>query len=282
MRKIILALSIFISINTFAQNNLDEVVYLKNGSVVRGVIIEQIPNQTLKIQTKDGSVFVYNFSEVQKITKEAPFINQPIRQPIQNIDNAIQNNQFQQEVKDTSIGNPKNSYTYNTPTDKKDYFKKGFIGITEIGALFGSRYRYSYNNEKNSAFSINQLIGKRTSQNFSIGMAFGVDVNKSTLFVPITIDTRIYFIKKRITPFLNIAPGYALLRVKYDRYYGYGSRSSSELYHTFITNFGIGAEFKISKGFGMSLNLGGRLTVIPAQHVSALGGSGFFKLGIVY
>jgi len=36
-----------------------DVVYLKNGSVITGSIIEQIPNETIKIQTRDGSVFVY-------------------------------------------------------------------------------------------------------------------------------------------------------------------------------------------------------------------------------
>jgi TM2 domain-containing membrane protein YozV len=46
------------------------VVYLSNGSVVRGLIIEQIPNESLKIKTADGSVFAFKMSEVTKITKE--------------------------------------------------------------------------------------------------------------------------------------------------------------------------------------------------------------------
>ena len=54
---------------TFAQD-IQEVVYLKNGSIIRGLIIEQIPNESLKIQTRDGNVFAYKMSEVQKITKE--------------------------------------------------------------------------------------------------------------------------------------------------------------------------------------------------------------------
>ncbi len=49
---------------------LQEVVYLKNGSVIRGVIIEQIPNVSLKVQTADGSIFAYKMEEVEKITKE--------------------------------------------------------------------------------------------------------------------------------------------------------------------------------------------------------------------
>lgn len=47
-----------------------DVVYLKNGSVIRGMVIEQTPNLSLKIQTKDGSIFVYKMEEVEKITKE--------------------------------------------------------------------------------------------------------------------------------------------------------------------------------------------------------------------
>lgn len=52
-----------------AQSTRD-VVYLKNGGVVKGTIIEQVPNQSLKIETSDGSVFVYQMSDIEKIGKE--------------------------------------------------------------------------------------------------------------------------------------------------------------------------------------------------------------------
>lgn len=48
---------------------LQEAVYLKNGSIIKGTIIEQVPNEALKIKTADGSIFVYQMSEVEKITK---------------------------------------------------------------------------------------------------------------------------------------------------------------------------------------------------------------------
>lgn len=54
-----------------AQNYI-EVVYLKNGSIIRGVVIEQVPNVSLKIKTADGSIFAYPMSEVERITKEMP------------------------------------------------------------------------------------------------------------------------------------------------------------------------------------------------------------------
>lgn len=54
-----------------AQNSpLMDVVYLKNGSIIRGIITEQIPNDKLKIATRDGSLFVYKMDEIEKITRE--------------------------------------------------------------------------------------------------------------------------------------------------------------------------------------------------------------------
>lgn len=52
------------------QSPYTEVVYLKNGSIIKGIILEQIPNQSLKIQTADGSVFVYQMFEVERIAKD--------------------------------------------------------------------------------------------------------------------------------------------------------------------------------------------------------------------
>ena len=53
----------------FAQQ-MEDVVYLKNGEIVWGTIIEQIPGESLKIQTADGSVFAYAMDEISKIVKE--------------------------------------------------------------------------------------------------------------------------------------------------------------------------------------------------------------------
>jgi hypothetical protein len=47
-----------------------DIVYLKNGSIIKGVIIEQVPNVSLKIETRDGSIFVYKFEEIEKIARE--------------------------------------------------------------------------------------------------------------------------------------------------------------------------------------------------------------------
>lgn len=57
---------------TVAQNNstYEDVVYLKSGGITRGMILELIPEQSVKIQTADRNVFVYQMTEVLKIVKE--------------------------------------------------------------------------------------------------------------------------------------------------------------------------------------------------------------------
>jgi hypothetical protein len=54
----------------FSQQGYEDVIYLKEGSIIRGTIIEQVPNVSLKIQTADRNVFVYQIDDVEKITKE--------------------------------------------------------------------------------------------------------------------------------------------------------------------------------------------------------------------
>ncbi|QQS72492.1 MAG: hypothetical protein IPP95_15195 [Flavobacteriales bacterium] len=62
-----------------------DVVYLKNGSVIRGMVIEQVPNVSLKIGTADGSVFVYAMDQVEKMHQGTTLIHRPMRSIFQRL-----------------------------------------------------------------------------------------------------------------------------------------------------------------------------------------------------
>jgi len=53
-----------------AQTGMNDRVFLKNGSIIRGAILEMIPDSTVKIQTADGNVFVFRVSEIDRIIPE--------------------------------------------------------------------------------------------------------------------------------------------------------------------------------------------------------------------
>jgi hypothetical protein len=69
MRKLLLiGIAVFYCVVGFAQKYHD-VVYLKNRSVIKGMIIEQIPNQQLTIRSGENT-FVYQLNEIERIRKE--------------------------------------------------------------------------------------------------------------------------------------------------------------------------------------------------------------------
>jgi len=60
-----------ISKNTSAQSQKDDVIYLKNGSVLRGVIFDLIPGRHIAIIKTDGSTSVIEISNVKRVSIKA-------------------------------------------------------------------------------------------------------------------------------------------------------------------------------------------------------------------
>ena len=70
MKKLLLlAVMLIVSMSVFSRTCL-ETVYLKNGSIIKGVIVEYQPEKSVKILTADNSVFVCNVGDIEKVTRE--------------------------------------------------------------------------------------------------------------------------------------------------------------------------------------------------------------------
>lgn len=71
MTKTMILVCIFLFSLMFATSAQSvDILYLKNGSVIKGSVKEIIPTEIVKIETADGSLFVYNMVDVDKISKE--------------------------------------------------------------------------------------------------------------------------------------------------------------------------------------------------------------------
>ena len=72
MKKIItILLFTLFAFTLFAQiGNYVDVVHLKNGSIVKGVIIENDLDDFIKIELSGGSIFKYEYKEIDKMTRE--------------------------------------------------------------------------------------------------------------------------------------------------------------------------------------------------------------------
>ena len=221
MKKCLLFLILIIaSIGVVSAQNYQEVVYLKNGSVVRGVIIEQIPNQRLKIQTSDGNIFVYTFSEVEKITKE--------RMAVAAGQSYTNDYTYQEKVtKEPRVKSSSNDAFLPTPC-YKGFFDFGYtVGVGEDGE---------------GRVTMSTTHGAQINPHFFMGVGLGFNYfHLSECWnLPIYADFRANFLKGKITPFIDFRIGYSV-----------GDASGLYFSPSLGCNFGFGNKsgFSISLGY---------------------------------
>ena len=53
----------------YSQTEYNDFIYLKNGTMLYGRILEETPGESLKLETADGSVLVYRMDEIEKIKR---------------------------------------------------------------------------------------------------------------------------------------------------------------------------------------------------------------------
>ena len=62
-------------VTSAAASQLQDVVYLKDGTVVRGTIVDRIPGESLSIRTTDNRVLTYSSQQIHKVTRESSAIS---------------------------------------------------------------------------------------------------------------------------------------------------------------------------------------------------------------
>jgi hypothetical protein len=71
MKRLILVLLGFLALNLAkAQTSWEDIIYLKNGSVIRGTITNQEPNKSITVTTNDGQTFTFDLDKIDKMSKE--------------------------------------------------------------------------------------------------------------------------------------------------------------------------------------------------------------------
>lgn len=174
--------------NAFSQssNDYQDVIYLKNGSVIRGIIIEQVPNKQYKIQTIDRSIFVYSMEEIEKITKEK-IVNIP-------------DNNFSIKDKNTS---------------KYDNKESGFTADIELGPLLYSDVFFRY-----TAFSFRTMLGGQLSKRVFLGAELGLDAgNGGFVGVPAGLALRVNMLNGTFVPIFDFSTGYEYFRIGVHSFY---------------------------------------------------------------
>ena len=176
MKKVLLTLALMLGActTTFAQSTKD-VLYLKNGSIIYGQLIEMVPEKQVKIKTTDGSVFVYNTSEVDRIAKA--------------------------ETKE------KENYTERKSSFRTRKIATGFKGFID------DSYSASMNGSDFNRGGLSVSLGSQILPQLFVGAGLGLEyyTEPEVLTVPVFADVRVNFINGPISPFLGVKVGYTAL-----------------------------------------------------------------------
>ena len=169
----------------FAQSNTEDVIYLKNGGIIRGKITDREPTGKVKVELMGGSVFVFQASEIDSLKKE----------------NALKN-------KLREIG--------------QSYFRKdrGYRNMTELAIFYGVNFKnnptnYDYYNgtQDDIGISLQTINGYQFWPYLFVGAGVGIDrfVTFQQTFSPFFVRVSSEFLKRKVTPYVYLDGGYSVM-----------------------------------------------------------------------
>lgn len=205
--------------NSNGQENKTTIITLKNGFSISGKITEQT-DKTIKIETSDGKVYEYKMEDVNTINEEILKIKK------------------QRADKFT----------------KKVYY----TNITELNYSIGnSKYDkiwYAKSDELTSYLSVQTINGFHFCTKYFLGVGLGLNVHfKEDAIVndhdsyPLFVDFRLYFLNKRIKPFVIASSGLLFTRISFTGF--------AKNFYPFI-NPALGAKIPLSDKISLNTSAG--------------------------
>lgn len=204
----VLAFSLGPVISVSAQDrHMEEVVYLKDGSIYRGIIIEQVPGKSLKIQTVGGNVFAVQMEDVEKMTKEAKVRNDGSDRPHRHGDQGFRKGHKTESHyrKGSDQDSTRRSFEYR----RKGYFFQSQILIEALqgGIRIVNGYKFGRFGYLGVGIGIDAMgysvLGEDIIGHMPSGFYEGA-------YLPLYLYHQGDFLAKRFTPFYAVEAGYAM------------------------------------------------------------------------
>ncbi|MCB9230354.1 MAG: hypothetical protein H6581_01715 [Bacteroidia bacterium] len=167
--RIFLATGIFLFVfaGLQAQSSVNGTVYLKNGSVLTGKIVEMVQDSILKIQILENSTLVFKWSEIDKVV--------------------IGNSNPSTNSSSNNSPDRKAQVTLKPRTTPKKFKTTGVYNITEAGLLMAQSNFFS----SSISLTLSNITGWYFNPYIQAGVGVGLDryVNEGSM-VPVFADVR--------------------------------------------------------------------------------------------
>jgi hypothetical protein len=156
-----------------AENEHEDVIYLKDGSVIRGIIIERVPGETYKIEIAGGSVLVVDAREVERIIREEKKV----------------------------AGGP-----VEPAAGKQQQNRRWFVSVQPAAGIIAG-------GEAEPFYGAEFTVGNRIKETYSAGLGFGYERLDSLNIIPVYTHNRLNFVKSQGTvvyPYFDVGYGFII------------------------------------------------------------------------
>ena len=269
------------TINSNVLNNypMEATVYLKDGQVIKGTIVNQVPNKSIDIKKADGQTYYYRMDQISKIT------NGEVKQNKNQTTNYSQSSNYSE----SSNYSGHSSYSRHSNYSNNSYAQQGKMAVG--GQVAVSFPMGDYGNSANTGFGLIGNFLYRMNRNIDItgtlgylswsGESFGsyydnYNFDRSYSDIPLAGGARYYFERKQFSPYAMGELGLHFL--------GYSVETSSDNdFDSFNVSrsesktefgFGIGGGFLYSMG-NMKLDVNAKYNNISGfffNHFSIMAG----------
>lgn len=155
-----------------------DVIYLKDGNVLKGTILSYQQKESVRLKLLDGETRTISDSDIQKITQE----------------------RMTEEVKEPVVeAEPQRKIPYS-------FKEKGIYNITFLSMANGK-----LENEFQFGIGVHNVTGYQFSRLLGIGVGVGIDnfsLGSGEVIYPIYAEARGYFKRKNKSPYYALAAGY--------------------------------------------------------------------------
>ncbi len=199
---------------------LQDVVFLKNGSILRGEIIKIEMNESITLLNDCGDIWVINQADIEKIEKQ-PVVNK--------------------------------TFVKRDTADNIVYKRKGFYSNINVGFLFGGDMETPF-----PPLSLLFVSGYQFDWGLATGVGLGLDLLTES-YMPVIADIRYNFRNSRVSHYVYVQGGYAIAiespdPYDYDYYGSYGSDLKSK--GGYLINPGIGFKLNFNERNAFSFGIG--------------------------
>jgi hypothetical protein len=234
LKTMLIPLCLFLSTAANAQEGYGETVYLKNGSVIKGAIIEET-GDLLKIETPDGKVYTVGSYDVERVIRNSRNASSRDSQsPARRTQRSAERETYRQRPQRRTLNENYSDRYGNVYGNGADYgydedrfaarrsLYKGFIDFgysfgtgeednvsgnsNEYSAAFG---RFEFSTSHGLVFNRNYNFISTVFLGAGVGGQIYSDEDALLYFFPLFLYTKIHFIDSRVTPFVDFKLGYS-------------------------------------------------------------------------